>query len=129
MMNTQQISQINTKASATSPLIKLDPLVGLLTIKGRSLLNNAIEFYQPLIKALVHGDLPNKLTVDFMMDYYNTSSVKCLLILFKKLKDLKEKGHDILINWYSDEEDFDHIEVGQDFQDLVGLKFNFVYGV
>ena len=39
-------------------------------------------------------------TVDIKLEYFNTSSSKCILDLFKKLESLNGSGTSVKVNWY-----------------------------
>ena len=121
------MKRINIKPSKTSPQVSFDVTNGSLLLKGRSLLNNAHDFYQPIYTALDEvTNFTKQLNVDFMMDYYNTSSTKCIFQIFKKLGVLKNNDYDVNINWYYQEDDLDHIEIGEDFESILDMRFNFV---
>ena len=65
---------------------------------------------------------------DFKMTMFNTSSAKCIFDILKRLKAMEEQGLRIVINWHYEEDDDDMLECGEDFQDLLDAKFNFIPG-
>jgi hypothetical protein len=108
-----------------TPFICLDPESGMLEIKGRSIPENPIEFYTPLIDALdEYAKSPMPLTqVTLKLEYYNSSSSKCLLEIFKKLEKMRKNGADIKINWLYDEQDDGMLTAGEDYQVMLDLSF------
>jgi len=60
------------------------------------------------------------------MEYFNTSSSKCIYDLLKEIKSLKEGGKDVRVRWYYEQYDEDMMEAGEDYSDLLDLPFAFV---
>ena len=88
--------------SSLTPSIKFDAASGKLEMKGRSIPENSLEFYQPVYEWLdAYIESPSEKTVvHVQFDYFNTSSSKCILDILKRVDKLEEKGKDILIKWY-----------------------------
>ncbi len=66
--------------------------MGLFEISGRSIPENSIEFYKPLLTALeqyVLNPAPST-TLRINLEYFNTSSSKCLVDIFRKLERIRE---------------------------------------
>jgi hypothetical protein len=88
-----------------------------LIIKGRSISENEITFYKPIIAWA--GLLQQKtLIVDINLEYVNSQSSKSLFQLFKVLDQNRDIAN-LIINWYYDEGDDDALIKGQVFQDLL----------
>ena len=126
-VRTAKVNDILIKPTKTSPGVSLDFSSGKLTVEGRSLLTNALKFYHPLITSLETCNIPTNCEIDFKVDYYNTSSTKCIFLIFKKIRALFFQGHYIKVNWYTHEEDEDHLEFDNDLENMLGLTFNYVY--
>jgi hypothetical protein len=109
-----------------TPTISFDIEAGVLEIKGRSIPENSIEFYKPLIDWIgEYGGAPQgKTEVNIQLEYFNTSSSKCILDVFKKLETLS--GTSITINWYYEEDDEDMLEAGEDYQAIVDIPFKMI---
>lgn len=90
-------------------------------------MDDAVGFYRNII-ARIKNEIPTeKLLVVFNLEYFNTSSSKCLLEIFKYLLDRHEAGHDIRVEWYYSERFVDMHEAGEDYQDLAdGLPFDII---
>ncbi len=122
------MKQLIIKATSKTPFIKFDPETGILEIKGRSIPENAIEFYKPLVEWLnEYAENPKEKTeVHIQLDYFNTSSSKCILDIFKKLESIHKKGHPVVIKWYYEEDDEDMLEAGEDYQSILKIPFEMI---
>ncbi len=78
---------LTIEGTAKTPNVKFDAAQGLIEIKGRSIPENSIEFYKPLVDWLEeYGKGPSSLTkVNIQLEYFNTSSSKCIIDVFNKL--------------------------------------------
>ncbi len=119
---------ISIEATPKTPTITFDSGKGFLEIKGRSIPENALEFYKPLVEWVEkYADKPQTSTnVNIQLEYFNTSSSKCILDVFKKLEAIKKGGSNVLINWYYEEDDDDMLEAGEDYQAIVNVPFKMV---
>lgn len=109
-----------------TPTIKFDAATGKLEIKGRSIPENSIEFYKPMVDWLEkYGENPAASTeVNIQLEYFNTSSSKCILDVFKKLEHISKQGKsEVVINWYYEEDDEDMLEAGEDYQSIMHIPF------
>ena len=78
---------ITIEGTPKTPTINFDIATGHLEIKGRSIPENSIEFYKPIVELLDrYAAKPQANTnVKIQLEYFNTSSSKCILDIFKKL--------------------------------------------
>ncbi len=111
-----------------TPYISFDGEKGIIEIKGRSIPENSIEFYKPLIDWLEEytAQEKNQTAVNVQLEYFNTSSSKCILDIFKKLEVLFKKGQKVEVNWYYDEDDEDMFEAGEDYQSIINIPFKMI---
>ena len=80
-----------------------------------------------LIKSIGLSTNPKKLTrVNIHLEYFNTSSSKCILDIFKKLESIKNAGNEVNINWYYEEDDEDMLEAGEDYQAIINVPFKMI---
>ncbi len=119
---------INIEGSPKTPSIKFDVEKGILEIKGRSIPENSIEFYKPLVDWLDEyaKDPVNKTQVNIHLEYFNTSSSKCILDVFKKLEAIHKAKHDVAIFWYYEEDDEDMLEAGEDYESIIRIPFKMI---
>jgi hypothetical protein len=119
---------ISTKSTSITPSIKFDGSKGVLEIEGRSIPDDAVDFYRPLIDSLeLYAKSPKSLTtVEVKLEYCNTATSKCLLLVFKCLESIQSKGNQVVTNWYYEEDDEDMYEEGKSYQAIVKLTFNMI---
>jgi hypothetical protein len=120
------MEMIVIESTPKTPSIKFDSKQGKLEIKGRSIPENSVEFYKPLVESLdQYATSPNSPTqVDIQLEYFNTASSKCILDVLKRLETIHRQGNQVIINWYYEEDDEDMREAGEDYQAIVNLTFN-----
>ena len=106
-----------------TPEILFEPEKGFLLMKGKSSPENALDFFTPLLDFIPRINTLSRLEILFQIEYFNTSSSKCIFLVFKEFEKLHKSGIEINVNWYADEDDLDLIEIGRDIQDLTGLSF------
>ncbi len=112
-----------------TPEVKMLGAQGVIEISGKSIPENSIEFYQPLYNWMetYFQSPPAKTEARIILEYFNTSSSKCLLDVLRKLESLKQSGKsDVLVLWHYEEDDEDMMEAGQDYDALVDLPFQLV---
>jgi hypothetical protein len=116
------------EASAKTPSVSFDPITGKLELRGRSIPENSIEFYKPLNDWIdQYAETPKEsTTIDIKLEYFNTSSSKCILDLFKKLERLNGGSSAVIVNWYFEEDDEDMEEAGEDYQAIIKLPFKMI---
>ncbi len=128
-MSNNELNILEIKGTNKTPYIKFDPNTGVLEMKGRSIPENAVEFYKPLVDWLdKYAQDPKEHTVvNVQLEYFNTSSSKCILDVFKKLEDInKQEGKEVVINWYYEEDDEDMLEAGEDYQSILKIPFKMI---
>ena len=114
--------------SAKTPLVDFDGETGVLELKGRSIPENSVEFFQPITEWLdEYETAPKRETiVEMKLEYFNTSSSKCILDLFKRLEKMNGVSTDVKVNWYFETDDEDMAEAGEDYQAIVELPFTII---
>jgi len=122
------MDSILIEGTPKTPNVSFDHSNGALLLKGRSIPENSIEFYKPLVDWLeTYSSTPQPKTVcDIQLEYFNTSSSKCLLDLFKKMEGMSKNGSEIIINWYYEEDDEDMLEAGEDYQSIINVPFKMI---
>jgi hypothetical protein len=119
---------LTIEGTAKTPNVKFDAGQGLIEIKGRSIPENSIEFYKPLVDWLEdYSKGPTTLTkVNIQLEYFNTSSSKCILDVFKKLEAIYKAKNEVIINWYYEEDDEDMLEAGEDYESIIRVPFKMI---
>lgn len=113
------------------PTVDFNAETGVCTIEGESYLEDSNYFYTPLINWLKEflETQDKKLTFNFKLEYYNTSSSKYIVEILLLLKKFERLGKQIEVNWYYNNatEDYqDDIEEVQDFILETGLQINLI---
>jgi hypothetical protein len=122
------MERISIEGTPKTPTVEFDSEKGLLELKGRSIPENSIEFYKPIVESLdKYSSGPKSLTqVNIQLEYFNTSSSKCILDLFKKLEAIHKNGNEVVINWHYEEDDEDMLEAGEDYQAIIKVPFKMI---
>lgn len=87
-----------------------------------------MEFYKPLNEWLdQYMQVPlDKTVVNIRLEYFNTSSSKCILDVFKRLESIHRSKHDVEINWFYEEDDEDMLEAGEDYDSIIKVPFKMI---
>jgi len=112
-------------AGPKTPHVLLDQS-GVIELKGKSIPENSVEFYKPVFDWLdAYATNPKPATkVLVALEYFNTSSSKCILDVFRKLEAIHKSGKSaVSISWLYDDEDEDMMETGEDYQTIVKVPF------
>lgn len=118
------------EATPKTPKLSFDGERGDFEISGRSIPENSIEFYKPLLDWLdeytERTTANSEISMVVKLEYFNTSSSKCLVEIFRRLEKLHKNGNKTKIEWYFDEEDEDMQESGEDFKEIIKLPIEMV---
>ncbi len=110
------LPRLELKATNATPAILLDPASGHLSITGDSYPENVAAFFMPVLEALRQTlEVVPKLTVDFRLTYFNTSSAKLFYDLFVLLEEASQTT-ELEINWHYQANDEMMLEHGEDYQ-------------
>ena len=117
---------LKLEATDDLPSVMFNFFKGIFEISKRSLPENAIVFYDPLVNSIIeYMREPNEeTTVTFHFDYISTSSTKQIMkmiLLFDELAKTKT----VNLNWNYDEGDTDMLQTGNRLEKLTNLKFNY----
>jgi hypothetical protein len=111
-----------------TPTVRFDSGEGVFKLEGRSIPENSVEFYKPLVDWLeAYKDSPmEKTVVEVKLEYFNTSSSKCILDVFKKLEVIHKAKNSVEIKWYYEEDDEDMLEAGEDYESIIRIPFQMI---
>lgn len=126
------------EATGNTPLIEFNKDKHSLLLKGESRPENTSQYYAPIIAWLddyykwiyfltnESTSAQFEISVNFKLDYFNSTSTKFILDFFSKLSKLKDfKSVKTTVNWFYFEMDEDMLENGEDFEAISGLDFVF----
>jgi hypothetical protein len=116
------------EGSPKTPHVNFDPETGLLELKGRSIpgkFHRVLQAPDRLGGPICQG--PRASTrLHVQLEYFNTSSSKCILDLFKKLELVRATGNEVLVLWHYEADDEDMLEAGEDYQQIINLPFKMI---
>jgi len=113
------------RGKENTPTIDFDPETGLFEISGKSIPEDSLGFYEPVMDWLKEyvANPREKTIFSFKLEYFNTSSSKLLLDIFYILEEIKEG---LVINWYCEESDEDMEETAGDFNEVLDNEINVI---
>ena len=120
---TASVFQIDGNTSR--PTVIFNATTGQFRLLGRSILENSIRFYEPILKWIEQYIKQPAEKTEFHMEleYFNTSTSKYLLQIMQLFEQLFEAGADVTFVWYYADEDM--LDLGNDYQQIVKLPFEF----
>ena len=119
---------INIEETSRTPMIRYNPEKNKIEIRGKSIPEDPRDFFNPVLKWFEEftSSPPEYTDVDVKLEYFNTSSSKCILDVFKKLEAIHKAKHDVEINWYYEEDDEDMLEAGEDYESIIRIPFKMI---
>lgn len=116
------------EASEKTPAISLDGERGVIEIRGKSVPEDSFNFFEPMkswLDEYVIKPAPST-EVIVALEYFNTSSAKVLLEVFKLMNQLHKTGQTSMnIRWVYEEDDDDMLEAGHDYQRTIDVPIHF----
>jgi len=119
---------LDIKATNDTPRVLFDPDNNLFEISGRSLPEDVVTFYQPVLDWLdEYTRTPLKKT-DFVFKYiyFNTATSKLVQDILTRLEHLHEKGSEVKVSWYYEQDDEDMLDLGIEFKENVNIAFEII---
>lgn len=127
------MEKLNLAPTLNTPGIILDPVENKFELKGESRPENVRSFYLPILDWLekfaneVSGTDPDSpLEFSFNFEYFNSTSAKYILDIFKILNSINSKGKAVKVSWHYEEDDEDMYEVGMEMSRMSGIAFEYV---
>lgn len=102
-----------------------DTSSAILEISGISIPENADSFFQPVYDWLetMRKSYKGKITVRINLTYFNTSSVRHLLIIIKTM--IAEYNNSLVVEWIYESDDEEIMERGEQLSAVVKFPFTF----
>ncbi len=119
------VSALNITGTEDTPSIQYDSANKVLEISGRSLPEDVVTFYKPVIDWLdeLEKDPITDLEFKFKLDYFNTASSKLILDILLKVNDIFLDGTQMKVKWMFLEMDRDLEEAGEEYSELIEMPF------
>jgi len=110
------------------PTIYLNFQTGEMEFSGKSIPENAEFLFQPVLEWMdEYLKSPSEITIFVIkLEYFNTSSSKYLVEVFRKFENLFKSGGKVSIQWYYEQEDEDMQESGEDFRDILKVPVELI---
>ena len=123
-----QLRPLEIKGAVKTPSIVYSPDENYFEISGKSIPEDHNTFFKPVLDWLddFTANPPDKTQFDINLEYFNTSSSKILLRIFKTLEKVQLRNKQIEVKWHFEEDDLDMKECGQDFSAMVNIPFTFI---
>ncbi len=114
-------------ATESSPQVILDPTNQHYEISGRSYVENPLQFFENILQFIdrVFAEIEHPIRFKIVADYYNSISSRYLMTILKLLKSFSEKGKNITILWYYNDEEAKRD--GEILEQMVQLTFEYHY--
>ena len=116
---------IKINATEDTPAVILDNVNNIYEISGRSLPEDVVVFYQPVMQWLKEFEKTpiNDFELAIKLEYFNTASSKLILDILLKLEEVFLNGTRLKVKWYYLSSDSDMKEAGEEYSEIVGLPF------
>lgn len=108
-----------------TPLIKFNAKTGLLEISGRSLPENASNFFEPVHKWISNyiSNPAIETIMQLKLEYFNSSSAKQIMQIILLLEQLYLKSNNVKIYWFFSQSDELIESRGRELKNLVNIPF------
>lgn len=113
---------LNIEMTTKTPKIEFDSDNGVMRIWGRSLPENATEFFSPVIKAIddYKSHPKDATTIDIALEYFNTSTSRILLDIIRSFEWLKKTDKSkIKVLWSYEKDDWEMEDAGKEYQSIL----------
>ncbi len=122
------MERLDIKATNDTPRVLFDPDNNLFEISGRSLPEDVVTFYQPVLDWLDDYTLSPLKKTDFVFKYiyFNTATSKLVQDILNVLEHIPEKGAEVKILWYYEQDDEDMLDLGMEFQENINIPFEII---
>ncbi len=114
------------EGTKVTPYISI--LDGIFEIKGRSIPEDAFDFYAPMVHEVQdYLEHPKSSTeLRFHLEYINSGSKKYLTNILARFNDFYLEGNEIVIYWYFDHDDESMQELAIDLRSMVQIPFHII---
>ena len=113
------LESLNIEATINTPKIVFDVVNNIFEISGKSMPEDSVDFYMPIIDWVEEFAVKpvTQATFKVKLIYFNTASSKMILEIIKKIG---KSGANVIIEWYFSDDDEDMEEVGEHLQSILG---------
>ena len=117
---------LDIRGTTDTPKVLFDADNNIFEISGRSLPEDVVSFYQPVIDWLDDYKLvPNESTeFVFKYIYFNTATSKLIQDILLRLEQIQEAGGEVRVIWFYEEDDEDMFDLGEEFKENGEIQFD-----
>ena len=116
--------------TATTPKVIIDPVKNVFEMSGESRPENTAKFFSPIVswfdgyRSVLYFQKNSfgkskKISFDFKLEYFNSTSAKFILDIFYQLEKIRKEGYEAEVVWHHDHRDTDMKESGEEFSKYV----------
>jgi hypothetical protein len=119
------MASLHLTSTRNTPDVILDPLSNKYRIEGISTPINAFEFYETIMNWITANqeDIEKNARFVFHMPYFNSASMKALMLLIQHIRDLGIADKQWQIEWVVEDEDEFMLDAANSIQDLLNMQF------
>ena len=119
---------LDIQGTNDTPKVLLDPESDVFEISGRSLPEDVVSFYQPILDWLEdYKSAPLEYTeFVFRYIYFNTATSKLIQDVLIKLEEIYEADNNVQVLWFYEEDDEDMLDSGEEFMETVDVPFELI---
>ncbi len=119
------MTDLQLQAGINTPKVSLPSTGNEGWIEGNCYPENAFAFFEPILTWLrnYRADGGKGMRICVKLDYFNTSSSKCLLDLLQTLQDANSEGCAFSVRWLYCEDDPDMRDNGEEFAQDTRIPF------
>jgi len=123
-----KIAPLIIDKTTKTPQIYFDPEQNLFEISGRSLPENVVKTYEPVLQWIDQnvGKIQETLVFSFRVDYLNSASAKMISLILTKLEEFYKSGISIEIKWFYNQDDDDIQSEGEIYAKLKKLPIKLI---
>jgi hypothetical protein len=117
--------KLHIERSEDTPEVSFDASSGMYSILGRSLPENAYNFYHPVIDFVKSNIIKTgiKNTFIIQLDYFNSSSGRFIFELLTVLEEYQLSENTLQVIWKVEKDDELMIEKGEELQSMLKIPF------
>jgi hypothetical protein len=123
------MEKLVTEGGKKTPTIYFDPDKRELRFEGRSIPEDTISFYEPILKWIekyVESERKDITDLHINLEYFNTSTSRYLFGILKTLESYHVRGNPVNIHWYYEKDDLEMLESGEDYASILKIPFKMV---
>jgi hypothetical protein len=119
---------LDIQGTNDTPKVILDPENIIFEISGRSLPEDVVTFYRPVLDWLEEYKSEPLDYTEFVFRYiyFNTATSKLIQDVLIKLEELYEAGYNVQVMWFYEEEDEDMQDAGEEFMENTDVPFELI---